>query len=256
MKKYSFAEIIENPFILDEIVSQDIHTSDNMNMSTRERYFEVGRSGISVISKALLCSEVQYIDNVLDFACGFGRVCRYLRAAFPDADFTVSDIWKEAVDYTSKSFKANHHHATSSFANTKFEHKFDLIWCGSLVTHIPEKSAIELLDTFANHLEKDGLMVFTTHGRNMYQRRKSKSMTYNISDDDFSQMENAYTDGKYAFATYEMKTVYGDDYGISMTPLGWIHNYLLDRDQLSLKAYIEKGWDNHQDVVAIAYSQI
>ena len=256
MKKYSFAEIIENPFILDEIVSQDIHTSDNMNMSTRERYFEVGRSGISAISKALLCSDVKTVNNVLDFACGFGRVCRYLRAAFPDSDFTVSDIWKEAVNYTSSSFNATPHCATSNFSYIKFDRKFDLIWCGSLVTHIPEKSATELLDSFANHLEKDGLIVFTIHGRNMYQRRKSKSMTYNISDDDFKQMENSYVSGKYAFSTYQKKTVYGDNYGISITPLGWIYNYLLNRGQLSLKAYIEKGWDNHQDVVAIACSQV
>lgn len=254
--RYSIAEIVENRFVLDDLVSKEIHESDNMNMSTTERYFEVGRSAIAAISKSLLCNEVNKVGSVLDFACGFGRVCRYLRAAFPEADFTVSDIWKEAVDYSSKSFNATPHYADANFSKMNFDGTFDLIWCGSLVTHIPEKKATQLIDAFAKHLAEGGVMVFTTHGRNMYQRRKSKSMTYNISDADFRKMEGAYKAGKYAFATYEMKTTYGKDYGISMTPLGWIYSYLLTRNHLSLRAYIEKGWDNHQDVVAIAHSPV
>ena len=51
-----------------------------------------------------------------------------------------------------------------------------------------------------------------------------------------------------------MKTVYGDKYGISMAPLGWIYIDLLQKSHLSLKDYIESGWDNHQDVVAIAHT--
>ncbi len=251
--RFSLAKIAQNPFLLDKYVIKNIHESDNMNMSTVERYFEVGRSAISVIAKVMICSGVEEVNNILDFACGFGRVSRYLRAEFPDADFTAADIWKESVAFNASTFSATAYCSDTDFSKINFHQSFDLIWCGSLITHIPEQQAIELLNCFTRHLKRGGLMVFTTHGRNMYKRRQLKSMSYNISDNDFLKVEESYKNVGYGFAPYDKETSYGNMYGISMTSLGWIYSFLVNQSDFSLKAYIESGWDNHQDVVAIRH---
>ena len=44
---------------------------------------------------------------------------------------------------------------------------FDVIWVGSLFTHVPEDRWIEFLDLLESVLAADGLLVFTVQGRNV-----------------------------------------------------------------------------------------
>ena len=46
----------------------------------------------------------------------------------------------------------------------KLERVFDLIWCGSLFTHLDRDRWPAFLEFFSEHLAPDGLLVFTTHG--------------------------------------------------------------------------------------------
>ena len=75
--------------------------------------------------------------SVLDFPCGYGRVLRFLKEMFPDSTIVASDIESEAVEFCQRAFAVQGYLSTSarSLKTLSLPWKFDLIWCGSLITH-------------------------------------------------------------------------------------------------------------------------
>ena len=41
-------------------------------------------------------------ESILDFGCGFGRVLRMLKAAYPEARLTAADVKREGVDFCAR----------------------------------------------------------------------------------------------------------------------------------------------------------
>jgi hypothetical protein len=78
---------------------------------------------------------------------------------------TVSDIVPEAVDFCTRVFAAIPEMSNRDFTRLSIYRRFDLVWCGSLITHIDEAAATHLLGFFHNHLAPGGIYVFTTHGQ-------------------------------------------------------------------------------------------
>lgn len=66
-----------------------------------EHYFRVGLSALECIESALHIAKksTDDIKSILDLPCGYGRVLRTLKAAFPGATVTACDISKDGVDF-------------------------------------------------------------------------------------------------------------------------------------------------------------
>ena len=76
--------------------------------------------------------------DVLDFACGHGRLLRFLALALPPSQIFASDLQPEAVDFVREAFGVR---ALPSHAEPeRFEpgRRFDFIWVASLFSHLPE----------------------------------------------------------------------------------------------------------------------
>ncbi|MBL4591454.1 MAG: class I SAM-dependent methyltransferase [Phycisphaerales bacterium] len=225
--------------------SRELAPNDNMGASNLDRYFTVGRDAMRVIGSAINRPGAQIPESVLDFACGWGRVARHLRASFPDAQMVCADVWKDAVDFTSKAFDAEPMQLSTDPNEYEITTKFDLIWCGSLITHLPEDRARRVIDMFANALNPNGVAVFTTHGRSVRHRKANNIYSYSV--DDASTAIESFDNNKYGFAPYKGET----NYGFSLTPMNWIVNEILQRPDMTQVQYSERAWDDHQDVVAI-----
>jgi len=74
----------------------------------REYYFRCGRSAVECIQNALAIAAIPQprIKRILDLPCGHGRVLRYLRAAFPEAEIAACDLLRDGVDFCSSTFGA------------------------------------------------------------------------------------------------------------------------------------------------------
>ena len=149
-----------------EKISYSIHRNDSMYMPLGSKhYLSVGLSAIHCIEAALEKSgNHNPLSNILDFPCGYGRVLRFLRVKFPSAKLTMAEINQEALAFCKKAFSVDSVLSESDFTKIHLPVKFDLIWCGSLLTHLNEESASGLLKFFHDHLADGGLCVFTTHG--------------------------------------------------------------------------------------------
>lgn len=68
-------------------VNKNVAPGDGMLGEDESHYFAVGASAISCIRSAFLTAQKQRqsVKSVLDYACGYGRVLRWLKAEFPEA---------------------------------------------------------------------------------------------------------------------------------------------------------------------------
>jgi SAM-dependent methyltransferase len=128
-------------------------------------YRSVGSNAIEIILGAMLATRMTKIDSMLDMPCGFGRVTRHLAAAFPDARLHACDLYRDRIEFCAREFHAIPIESNQDFTKVAFPEKFDLIWCGSLLTHLPEQEFRSALSLFASSLTENGIAIITTLGR-------------------------------------------------------------------------------------------
>ena len=151
---------------LDNMCSRDIEESI-------QKYFGVGLQALMLICAALEKLKIKP-TNILDIPCGYGRVLRFLRAAFPNSKIHACEIQQEAVEFCAKNF-----HAKSAYSNDNFDMtfednvKFDLIWVGSLVTHLPESRTAQFMKSISSLLSDSGIVIITSHGELIIKRMLS-----------------------------------------------------------------------------------
>ena len=127
-----------------------IHPGDQMLIhSLREhrdagaafsQYFNIASQQYSAarqILRALFGAQASEID-VLDFACGYGRLLRFLSLAMPPSRIWASDLQPDAVDFVRDAFGV--HGVLSETHPRAFDpgRRFDFIWVASLFSHLPD----------------------------------------------------------------------------------------------------------------------
>jgi len=208
----------------------------------KDHYFQVGLSALKLIEAAMLGLPAP--QTILDLPCGFGRVTRIMRARYPDAAITVCDLDRSGVDFAAATFGARGVYSEPNFRDLELGETFDLIWVGSLLTHLPEHQTRQFLDFAARHMGPDSRLVVTSHGEHVVTRMRSWS--YGLSAPAACGLIAQYLKHGYAYRGYD-----GDPtYGISLAARAW-YETLLAGSPLQLQSYHERGWDGHQDAVVI-----
>ena len=226
-------------------VSPWVHPNDAMYaISSDQEYLSAGLSAVRCIQYCLDHSNIGKIGTILDFPCGYGRVLRFLKARFPDAVMTVSDIDWEAVDFCVRVFGAIPEMSNRDFTRLSISRKFDLVWCGSLITHVDEAAATHLLRFFENHLAPGGLCVFTTHGRIVADCIQKKLHTLGLTEDAQKQVLSQFHEHGYGYADY----THCRGVGISLVSRERMRAIALSGGKWKESCYLERGWDNLQDV--------
>src|SRR5438128_2640807 len=144
-------------------VITEISPLDEMFDLDLESYLAKGEEALRLISLAAQAAPRDGFARILDLPCGYGRVLRHLRVAYPKADITACNIQREGVDFCAEKLGAR-----PVYRADDLEGEFDLIWCGSLLTHLPLESWRGWLDLFEAHLAPYGVLVFTVQGRRVF----------------------------------------------------------------------------------------
>jgi SAM-dependent methyltransferase len=238
----------EEKSILDK-VSLRIHSADTMYADDAFHYLSVGLSASRCIRETLWRTPPAYtVESILDFASGYGRVLRFLRVMFPNSDITAAEIDSTALDFCRRSFSVATFLSKTNFSDLSLPHRFDLIWCGSLFTHIDEQASSNLLRFFHDHLSDQGVCVFTTHGQCSIDWLQSKKVTYGLTEDAQQKVIREFQSKGYGYADYPNQS--GN--GISTVSHQRILELARGVGQWHVIFFLEHGWDNHQDVYAFA----
>lgn len=238
---------------LDRNVSREISPHDAMFAGNYDHYFGVGRSALRNIRLAMQAAGKPAADvrRILDLPSGHGRVLRSLRAAFPSAAITASELDRDGVDYCARTFGAEPSYGAEELAAQPDASRFDLIWCGSLLTHLDAPRWRWILELFDAQLAPGGLLLFTTHGR-LVPRRVQAGWDYGLDVERLRQLIAGYQETGFGYVDYPNQA----GYGISLAKPSWTIALLDRHPGLQRLLYLEHGWDDHQDVVACAKSPL
>jgi SAM-dependent methyltransferase len=243
--------------ILDEVVarwrryeaatvSRQIADHDAMFVGdTVEKYLMVGRSAIEIIALAMIAARKPDVASVLDLPCGAGRVTRHLRAFFPDADLFVSDLDRLGEHFCAETFGAHSIEASVDFSSP-LGRQFDLIFCGSLLTHLPERRFVEAVDWFVAALAPDALLVLSLHGRRADHAERA---VRSIDPAKWQRVREAAYAGGFGFV--ETERLDGAVYGYSLTAPSWVTRIAERRPLLRIVSYQEAAWNDHQDAIVL-----
>jgi cyclopropane fatty-acyl-phospholipid synthase-like methyltransferase len=192
--------------------------------------------------------------RILDLPSGHGRVLRALRTAFPRAEITASDRDQDAVTFCARTFRATGVITAENVLSTSLGGPYDLIWCGSLLTHLDSERWGLFFALFERYLGEEGVLMFTTHG-NTTARWLRKRQTdfglgldqmYGISAVEADRMLAAFDTAGFAYMDYPQQS----SYGLSLSSSGFVVEAVRRTTRLRRIAFLESGWDHHQDVFA------
>ena len=248
--------LLEDPELSDkdrELLNQvesRISPGDGMYIGNGAHYFKVGLSAIACIEAAMDAAGLDIVRRALDLPCGHGRVLRFLVRRFPEAAFTASDLDHKGVDFCVRTFGVEGVYSKWQLSEFSLDHQFDLIWCGSLITHLDETGIRELLAFFTRHLVLGRLVIFTTHGERVIQRMLNGTFDYGIANENIPALIDSYRKNGFGFTDYPRTSDYGvsaKGYGVSLTTPEWIR---AEAEKLGFNEvyFREHGWDDHQDV--------
>lgn len=229
-------------------VDQTISPNDLMYRTDPTYYFHWASEGLrSVVGPMAMAGPDRSAPRrILDLPCGHGRVLRALRAAFPDAEVVACDLDREAVDFCATTFGATPVYSADDPASIVLPGTFDLIWCGSLLTHLDAPQWPGFVRLFADALTEGGIVVFTTHGRHIARLLGLGHPLFPFDEGEVRGLIEAMGETGFAYRDYEA----GSRYGISLSAPAWVLRRILEVPTLDLLSYTERGWNNHHDVVA------
>jgi SAM-dependent methyltransferase len=238
---------------MKEKVQIEISPKDTMYEGNRDHYFSVGQSALHCVKAAMFAANKSNVRNILDFGCGFGRVLRVFKTAFPSAELTACDVSSEAIDFCAKTFGAKPVLSSENAAEVRFANKFDVIWCGSMLTHSDVPQFRSFLAFLKSLLAPAGLLVFTTHGPFVAKKLRTTGGNYGLDPESTATLVRGYDSMGFGYVDYpaDIPPLVGvSKYGFCVSKPSWICAQIETMPELRLITYTERAWDNHQDSVA------
>jgi SAM-dependent methyltransferase len=241
--------------VIYEVSPRD-HMYSGYDPDERAGYFSHGRTALDCIRVALIASQKERPQSILDLPSGHGRVLRFLKAEYPEAQLAACDIDQEAVDFCAQTFGAAAVYGHEHPAEIEVEARFDLIWCGSLLTHLDSPKWVEFFDFFESVLGPGGILIFTTCGRNIAARLSEEETGKGLmSEADRRELIlRGFEEEGFGYCDYHMEGVMRDslslpeNFGISAAQPSWVCRMIEGRPGLQLVTYTENRW-GAQDVV-------
>jgi SAM-dependent methyltransferase len=241
----------------DDVVSA-ISPLDNMFIPERDDYWVGGQAGLDAVRLGLLAAQMPSPESILDLPSGFGRVLRYLRAEYPEAQISACDIDHRGVDFCVQEFGAEPVYGHERPGDIELDRQFDLVWCGSLLTHLDQGMWIEFFDFFEQALAPRGLLLVSIHGEEIAGRLRDpvQGPVYIPSEEGRQAILEGYEKDGFGFAEYptspETRALHAEpsSYGISLTKPSWICSLIERRPELQAVTFTEARWGG-QDVIGL-----
>ena len=240
-----------------------IHVADSMLPSTAPEavgsYVQAGRSGMDAVRRGLeACGRSPAeLGAVLDLGCGFGRVLRYMCREVEPERITACDLDRRAVAFCAAELGVKPLVSEPDLRRVAFE-TYDLVWSGSLLTHLPESASDAFLSLLPRILRPGGVAVVSFHGEhslgalgNLYggdHADEAEEIRREVETCGFSY--RAYGE---ASVGYERTS----DYGMAWHRWDYLQRRCVElcADSLEAVTHFPRGWDDHHDVAVLRRSE-
>jgi hypothetical protein len=167
-----------------------------------------------------------------------------MQLLLPQSRIVASDIEQSAINFCHEQFGVRTVLSTESFSTLAIDAQFDLIWCGSLITHLSEARAVRLLELFYSLLAPGGLCLFSTHGPTQANWIEEGSETYGLSEAGQRELLKQFSDRGYGYANYPKLK----NQGISVVSHNKMVSLATTVGAWTEAIFLERGWANNHDV--------
>jgi SAM-dependent methyltransferase len=198
-----------------------VHVDDQMYRSDApehvRHYVEDARSAVENIEQSLGAVGRSFDDvrSCLDFACGYGRVTRWLVRALGPERVIAADLDRQAIRFCSHAFGTSTVRSPCDPARVAIRDSYDVVFVGSLLTHLPVSGCAAALRALRGIVRPDGLLIFSTQGESCLAHLDWYGPEFVAAADEFRT--GVRRDGA-AFVPYRGRR----DYGITiLTPARW-----------------------------------
>jgi hypothetical protein len=228
------------PRVITEISPLDREYRDHP-----KQYFLWGQRAVHCLRRAMLAGGRDEAGSILDLPSGHGRSLRAIRAAFPDARITAWDLARDAVDFCARVFGAIPVHGQPDPAANTLAERFDLIWCGSLFSHVDAHHWQGFLRLLSGRLSPRGLLVLTTRGRRIAGLMRTGRSRFGLTFGEVRVLLDVF--GRDGFAHLEGGP--GGAEGVSLASPAWVCSQLERFPNVRLVGFTEGGYGD-DDVIA------
>ena len=98
---------------------------------------------------------------MLDFACGYGRLLRFLSLVMPSENLFASELQIDALTFVTREFGVTGLPSHADPQQFQPARKFDFIWVASLFSHLPESLFDAWLARLIDVLTPNGVLCFS-----------------------------------------------------------------------------------------------
>ena len=153
---------------------------------------------------------------------------------------------RDGVEYCAATFGAIPVYSDEDPEKIELERDaFDLVWVGSLLTHLDSGRWAGFLELFRRSLHPGGMLVFSTHGRRAYdmtRRGRNHFLPY------WGQTAAlyAYERNDFGYCHYSNS----NSYGFSFSNPAWVFKQIERTREMRVVHFSEGAWDQHHDVYA------
>jgi SAM-dependent methyltransferase len=226
-----------------------VHVDDDMLALWHPEHFahyaRVGESAVRNIEETLESCGLRFSDvrSCLELPSGYGRVTRHLVGRMEAARITACDVIPQAVRFCVQEFGVRGVVSRWSLRELMLPDTYDLIFVGSLMSHLPLPECRVLLRLLTRVLRPEGILIFTTQGESCLAQLGAYGPEFAAAE---RRYREAVSEEGACFAPYKGNT----GYGIAILSRRYVEAQVREcfGDQLSLERMQERGWDAHQDV--------
>ncbi len=227
---------------------------DHQTAAGVENYSRAGQSALDNMTAGLQTAGRNFacLRSCLDMGCGYGRVLRLLCQQIAPAKITACDLDAEAVQFCASEFGVQ-----PLLSSPRLEAlvlgSYDLIWVGSLLTHLVPEDCDLLLAKLGQALLPGGLLVLSFHGR---ASREHLDQLYGGAYAEQAEAIRTEVESRgIAYRPYPdtYLSYAADRYGMTWHSAKFVESRLseLGEGKIQQIALFPQGWDNHHDVVVL-----
>lgn len=225
-----------------------IAVNDEMFLGDRDHYFDVGETALHAIQTALADARrsPDTLKRILDLPSGHGRALRFIKKAFPHAHLTACDLNADGVAFCAETFGAEPVVSRKEVAAIPLPGGYDLIWCGSLFTHLPAVQCEAFMRLFQRVLAPGGILVLTLHGRHYAETVGNGKEATGLAREVEVSLHRQYRQSGFGYVDYPGQS----GYGYSLTHPDFVQARFITAGWQFIR-HREQGWNKRQDVVVL-----
>jgi SAM-dependent methyltransferase len=206
-----------------------------------KKYLETGEALVNELAE--IYRDIGYsfdrVGSFLDFACGFGRVTRFLANRLGPQRVTSSDICRDGVDFVRRTFGVKGFYSAGEPSEFEHDGTHDAIHVVSLFSHLPLRTWADFLSRLYGMLNPGGILVFSTVGDGAY-----KICRENGTWPEFEPQAPGFA---YFVGNETMGRLDGHIYGTSYVTESFVRQVIDDRRLGRLVRFLPQGIGGFQD---------